>query len=334
MSKEQLVQSFTSIEKKDEESDTYKVISVDGLQHKLGKSSEEFPVFFVKVDESNWTPANVVREFLIVEYNKLCRFCSDDSQTEDEDKYVVIMLRSKEQTLQESFIEIVNLMLHKLQPVPTNKELATEVEKLITIFSALSKEPIKKMQGLWGELLLIERSRYPETLIGAWHSSPTAKYDFTLGRDKIEVKTTSSENRIHHFSLDQLNPSDNSRLLIASICVRESGNGNGGLTVGELFHKICEKVKGANEQIHLYEIMAKTIGKDISKLNNISFDYVEACDSVKMFLAEDVPHIDKATIPPMVSDVKFTSNLTNIQDIHETDKVGEYKKSDLFAGVL
>ena len=64
--------------------------------------------------------------------------------------------------------------------------------------------------------------------IRSYYDSPAAKYDFTLGRDKIEVKSTSSEERIHHFSLDQLNPSPNSRLLIASVIVRESGQGNGG----------------------------------------------------------------------------------------------------------
>lgn len=102
--------------------------------------------------------------------------------------YAIITLRSVEWALQSSFIDIVVLMLQKLQPVPSRKTLSVEVEKLITIFSALVNPPVKKIQGLWGELLVIEQSDYPEILINAWHSSPTAKYDFTMGRDKIEVK--------------------------------------------------------------------------------------------------------------------------------------------------
>lgn len=155
--------------------------------------------------------------------------------------YAIITLRSPEWALQSSFIDIVVLMLQKIQPVPSRKTLSVEVEKLITIFSALVTPPVKKMQGLWGELLVIEQSKYPETLVNAWHSSLNAKFDFTLGRDKIEVKTTSSENRIHHFSIDQLNPSPSSRLLIASITVRESGEGNGGKSVRDLFDAIYQK---------------------------------------------------------------------------------------------
>lgn len=332
MDKEKLLQSFLSLDKTDEGSNTYNVVSLDGLHHKLGKTYEGYPMFFIKTDNSDKTPANILRDILSVRYDERCAFHTDDACVED--NYVAVLLRSTDLSLQETFVDIVYLMIKKLQPVPTNTELATEVEKLITIFSALTKEPVKKIQGLWGELFLIERSLFPETLIDAWHSSPTAKYDFTLGRDKIEVKTTSSENRVHHFSLDQLNPSANSRLLIASICVRESGRGNGGMTIKELLDSINAKVVSVNEQIRLLEIMAKTIGKDYSKMNNISFDYTEALDSLRFYRPQDVPHIDKCNIPAAVSEVKFTSDLTDVPDILSSNMIDEFKNSDLFISTL
>lgn len=101
-----------------------------------------------------------------------------------EKSYAIITLRSVEWALQSSFIDIVVLMLQKLQPVPLCKTLSVEVEKLITIFSALVNPPVKKIQGLWGELLVIEQSDYPEILINAWHSSPTAKFDFTMAETR------------------------------------------------------------------------------------------------------------------------------------------------------
>ena len=128
---------------------------------------------------------------------------------------------------------------------------------------------------------MIEHSLDPETVINAWHELPNSKYDFTLGRDKVEVKSTSGEERKHHFSLDQLNPSSNSRLLIASVIVRESGHGNGGMSVRELYDKICERVPSIDARMHMYQVIVETIGADVHKLENVYFDYVESSDTLK-----------------------------------------------------
>lgn len=312
--------------------DSYKVISIPGFQHKLGKSDEGFPKFFICVNESTSQVKNIIRELLTVEYNQKCRVESENGLTEN--TYAIITLRSPEWILQSSFIDIVLLMLNKMQNLPSRKELAVEVENLITIFSAMQNPPIKRMQGLWGELLVIESSKYPEQLVNAWHGSPNAKYDFTLGRDKIEVKTTSSENRIHKFSLDQLNPSPNSRLLIASITVRESGQGNGGKSVRDLFDSIYSKVTGSHERLHLYEVMAETIGRDISKLDTVFFDYTDAVDSLQYFRAQDIPHVDKKNVPAGVTEVKFSSDLTDVPTAFSIECADDYKTSPLFKCIM
>ena len=312
--------------------ESYKVISLPGLQHKLGKSDEGFPKFFICVNESTSQVRNVVRELLTVEYNQKCRVESDSGFIEN--TYAIITLRSPEWILQSSFIDIVLLMLNKMQTLPSRKELAVEVENLITIFSAMEKTPVKKMQGLWGELLVIERSKYPELLVNAWHNSPNAKFDFTLGRDKIEVKTTSSESRIHKFSLDQLNPSPNSRLLIASITVRESGQGNGGKSVRNLFDSIYAKITGCKERLHLYEVMAETIGRDISKLDSVFFDYIGAVDSLCYYRAHDIPRIDKKNVPMGVTEVKFSSNLTDVPTAFSLECAKDLKNSPLFKSIM
>ncbi len=311
--------------------DSYRVLSLAGLPHKLGKSAEGYPMFFVCVNETASQVKNITRELLSVEYSQLCRLSSEDGDVEK--SYTIITLRSPEWTLQSSFIDIVVLMLQKIQPVPSRKTLSVEVENLITIFSALVKNPVKEMQGLWGELLVIERSKYPETLINAWHSSPKAKFDFTLGRDKIEVKTTSSENRVHRFSIDQLNPSPNSRLLIASITVRESGQENGGKSVKDLFDAICQKV-GVQERFLLHKIVAETVGNDIGKLDAVYFDYVEATDSLAYFCAKDIPHIKKSDVPAGVTEVKFASSLDGLPQAFSPERKGEYKESLLFKSIM
>ena len=311
--------------------DTYKVLSIPGLQHKLGKSVEGYPMFFVCANESTYQSPDIIREMLSVEFNRLCQLSTYDGITER--AYAIITLHSLEWMLQSTFIDVFMLMLQQMQSLPSRKELAVEVENLITIFSALQNPPMKKMQGLWGELLVIDKSKYPEVLINAWNSYPNAKFDFTMGRDKIEVKTTSTENRAHHFSLDQLNPSPNSRLLIASIIVRESGKGNGGMSVRNLYDQIVGKVTGAKERLDLYRIMAETVGKDITKLDSVYFDYTAASDSLLYYRAQDIPRIKKNDVPAGVTDVKFTSSLTDVIDVFSLDCASDYRVSPLFKSI-
>ena len=190
--------------------------------------------------------------------------------------------------------------------------------------------PRKKIQGLWTELLVIERSYMPEILIKAWHESPTAKYDFTMGRDKIEVKSTSGETRIHHFSLDQLYPSSNSRVLVASAIVRESAQGKDGLSVRDLYDKICNKINSVDARMHMMKVIAETIGTDMHRLNEVFFDYVEACDSLRYYNAKDVPGVDKNGVHPGVTGVGFNSDLSGVSDIQSDESDFKRGESPLY----
>lgn len=308
------------------------VIDIPSLPHKLGMTSEGFPVFFIVTNTTPFNAQNIEREMLSVQYDMPCTLISDDD--EQNNAYSIITLRASEFSLQSYFIEIFLMMLGKIPAIPSKRELAIEVENLISIFSALSKPPRKKVQGLWAELLVIERSLHPETLISAWHSQANAKYDFTMGRDKIEVKSTSGEERIHHFSLDQLNPSPNSRLLIASVIVRESAQGSGGMSVRDIYNKICTKVSANNARLRLYSIMAECIGSDLTKIDSIFFDYVEASDTLAFYDANQVPHVEKNSIQPFVSDVSFSSNLTHLIDISNQQSTFDRSNSPLFKSLF
>lgn len=246
------------------------------------------------------------------------------------EQYPVITLRSVDRTLQEDFFDIVIMMFGRMSEIPSKREIAIEVENLISIFSAMTCPPRKKIQGLWTELLVIERSYIPETLIKAWHESPTAKYDFTMGRDKVEVKSTSSETRIHHFSLDQLCPSAHSRVVVASAIVRESAQGKDGLSVRDLYDKICNRVNSVDARMHMMKVIAETIGTDMHRLNEIFFDYVEACDTLRYYDSNDVPGVDKDGVHPGVTSVGFNSDLSGVLDIQSPDSDFKRGESPLY----
>ena len=325
MQNKELYEQFKTLVKDKADSKSFAVIPISNTNHNLGVSNEGYPKFFVCTNDAVSTTPNTTLDILTVEYNLACTFV-DDNDVKASHHYTVITLRSTDRILQEDFFDIVLMIFSRMPEIPSKREIAIEVENIISIFSAMTCPPRKKIQGLWTELLVIERSYMPETLIKAWHESPIAKYDFTMGRDKVEVKSTSCDTRIHHFSLDQLNPSVHSRVLIASAIVRESAQGKDGLSVRDLYNKICNKVNSVDAQMHMMKVIAESIGSDIHRLNEVFFDYVEASDTLRFFDCKDIPGVDKTGVHPGVTSVGFNSDLSGAIDIQSLNS--EFKRDD------
>ena len=298
------------------EENRYRVVSLPEMPHKIGCSEQGYPKFFVVTSDHSSMLHNLNAELLSVEYDMVCNIIEDDKCI-DSERFTIITLRSENEQLQSMFVDVFYMMLSLLPQKPTNLAIAAKIEQLLSIFSKIKKKPLRKLQGLWAELLIIEQSKDPVTMARAWHSQPEAKYDFTMGQDKLEVKSTSGENRIHRFSLDQLNPSDSSRLLIASVITRESAKDQNGLSVYDLYDSISLKIKDDKTKIHVYDVMVDTLGSDFNVARRRFFDYSEACDRLAFFDHKDIPKILKEHIPPLVTEVKFSAGLSHLTDIRE-----------------
>lgn len=309
-----IIESFCDACNTFTDGEKYSVLSIEGMKHKVGKSSEGYPKVFVVTKPTKANIHNMNAELISAEYNIECTLVDDNNELTDS-VFSIITLRSTDENLRKIFFDVFTMMLVSLSEVPTDMDLAMKIEGLLAIFAALRRKPIHKIQGLWAEMLVIEQSKQPELIAKAWHNSPGSKYDFTKGADKVEVKSTSSEDRIHKFSLDQLNPTESSNLLIASVIVRESAKDDNGLSVNDLYGKICKRISDIDIRMHIYTIITNTLGDEFEKAESIFFDYVSAKDSLKYFDYKDVPKISKENIPPFVSEVKFSANLSHIEDV-------------------
>jgi Putative PD-(D/E)XK family member, (DUF4420) len=296
-------------------SDGFVIASLPAVKnHKIGVSAEELPMFFIKCDEANATKLlDYNLEFIAIQFNRECRLISNGNQSA-KGFYTVISLKTDSIDLQEYFLEIVFLIVKNLPPLPTLKELKFEVEKLINLFSQFSKPPQKTIQGLWAELLVIEQAKQPDYLIKAWHNETTDKFDFNDGIDKIEVKSTMKSKRVHSFSIEQLNPNKNSNLLIASVFTTETGTGT---SIFDLLELIGKKIKDKNLFFRLNEITAKTLGKEFEKTFDVFFDYQLAADSLEFYESNLIPKIDIATIPKQLSNIRFDSDLSEIEPLKQ-----------------
>lgn len=283
------------------------------IHHKIGISNEGFPLFFVKCNnEAKSIDINL--ELISVLFSQECNI--KEKENNSIDIYTIVLLKTLNNDLQQYFTDVFSIILQQLKPIPTERDLYREVRKVIDLFSSIAKPPVKSIQGLWAELLVIEKAINPEYLINAWHISPSDKYDFNDGKDKLEVKSTSKSKRIHRFSIEQLNNNPGSALLIASAFVIETGTGK---SILNLRDDIVSKIGNINIQLKLNEIIFKTIGNEYEKLGEIFFDYQLASDSLSFFEVIDIPRIHISTIPFQVSNVTFDSDLTSIPTVLEKE---------------
>jgi len=301
--------------------DSFVIASLPSMKnHKIGITQNGQPIFFIKCDNTTKSKTlDTNLEFISVQFNRQCQLINQNKKTE-EGIYTIILLKTDIEYLQEYFLKIVFVLIRNLADKPLLKDLKIEIDKLINLFSKFTKPPLKTIQGLWAELLIIEQSKNPDYLIQSWHSSSSDKYDFNDGIDKIEVKSTLKSQRIHNFSIEQLTPNKNSQLLIASIFTIETGTGT---NVSDLIEKIVNRIKDKNLSFKLNELAALTLGKDFEKSFDVFFDYQFALDSIQFYQSSDIPTIQQNNIPSNIMNVRFDCDLSNLKN---WDKKGNKSK--------
>jgi hypothetical protein len=305
---------FQNLKKQSSVNDeSFLVSSIPSIEnHKIGISKIEQPMFFIKcADSANIKSLDSNLEFISVQFNRKCFLKTSENEI-TEDFYSIISLKTDSFDLQKYFLEIAYLFIKRLSDKPSLKDLKIEVDTLINLFSKFSNPPIKTIQGLWAELLIVEQSSNPDYLIRSWHISKSDKFDFNDGSDKLEIKSTSKSRRIHNFSIEQLNPNENSNLIIASIFTIETGVGK---NIFGLVESIEAKIKDKELCFRVNEIIVQTLGKDFEKSYDVFYDYQLAVDSIKYYYSEVVPTINSQDIPSKLSNIRFDCDISDIPDV-------------------
>lgn len=308
---ESLFQRFLTLKNSENTiSEAYKVLNISQKNnHKLGYTEEGFPVIFIECSDIRKT-SDIRLQLVEVFFNRECSLYSTKELVESK-TYCLVILKSLQNNMVSYFLEVFSLVLERLPPYPSTMELSKEIATLVRLFMNLPSFSLETLQGLWAEMLVIEQSSNPDYLINSWHVSTMDKYDFNDGKDKIEVKSTLKSDRLHQFALEQLNPNENSELIIASIQMVKTGIGH---SIFELEKSIISKLKQNDSVVKLKEMILKTLGIKIEDASNVYYDYSLAVDSLKFYDYRDIPSINVKDIPQNVSGVHFISNLSNVSE--------------------
>jgi hypothetical protein len=178
---------------------------------------------------------------------------------------------------------------------------------LVNLFSGLTLPSTRSVVGLWGELFVILNSRDPAKSVLAWHTDPNELYDFVDGNQTIEVKTTTSRTRCHHFRLEQLQSSASSRGFVVSVMVQPAAEG---FSIRDLVDRIVVRLSGHVGLCHRLEsIVAASLGENWQDATTSRFAVLPTCLAPAMFYAANVPRV-ALPLPAEVSRVQFEVDLS------------------------
>jgi hypothetical protein len=181
---------------------------------------------------------------------------------------------------------------------------------------ALEEPPRKEVLGLWGLLFIASAAAAPNIAVAAWHREPSERYDFVMGQERIEVKSSTGRIRRHRFALAQLQPPEGTTLCIASVLAEPS---SGGTSLRDLLQRLRARLSRHPDLLFRMEvIVARTLGQALAASLDEAFDEQLAGESLAFYPVMSIPKPTEA-MPHAVSDVRFTADLTDVAPLPRGD---------------
>ena len=223
--------------------------------------------------------------------------------------FTVIRCRSLDSETVQYFLFVCEAVVPAIGATPGLRQVASAVHRLAAIFQRAENPPARPVNGLFGELHLIWRSRNPAKAVAAWRLDDTARFDFSDGNIRLDVKATGGRLRTHTFSYEQCNPPHGTVAIAASLFVERAP---GGVSLRFLLESIMAKTAGHSDlALKLHEVVAGTLGTSMNEALTITFDAKLADSSLKFFNLSEVPAL-RGALPGGVSDVHFRSDLSDL----------------------
>lgn len=275
--------------------------------HRLAKDASGSPCLLIRQLPQGKGSAPIRLENLLISFDVPCTV-THPGRKQERDTFTIVRCTALNPALFSHFLKILSPMIAALGPTPTRAAVRSAISGLVELFQALAAPAKKTIQGVWAELLLIRLASDPHAMAAAWHRDPLERFDFSAGRQRIEVKSSSLRRRAHHFSLAQLTPPQGTQVLVASLFVERSG---GGASVQSLFESVRELLASSAElTAHLDATFYRSLGSGWEEAMSEAFDWELAKESLAFFDTDRIPTV-AIPIPPSVSEVRFCSDLSS-----------------------
>jgi hypothetical protein len=218
-----------------------------------------------------------------------------------------IICTNQERDVVAYFASIMESLIPFLGESPSTEKVAETVRQLVDLFQKLRSPARRSLLGLAGELNVLEAATDTAVAVRSWRSDAEERFDFGVGRLRLDVKASSNRQRVHEISFEQANPPNGTTGIIASIWIEAMA---GGVSLSELLSSIERRIEDKPTEImRLRTIVANTLGDALPQAMGWSFDKKLADSSLNYFDATTIPAI-RPPLPPSVSSARFVSDLS------------------------
>jgi Putative PD-(D/E)XK family member, (DUF4420) len=325
-----LLQAFGELGTIDGPEDTYVAKPVrDWPCYRIAKDSAGNAALLVATQpDEGHSPAPIELRNLSFRPNCSCRVVSE-GRPKTTETLAVLKCVSDEGSIRQYFLRSLSGILVGLAPNgPSVLELSSAVSKLSELFRSIEEPPQATLQGLWSELFLIAEASDIALAADAWHSEPRALHDFSLGEERIEVKSTTSSRRVHEFLLDQLLPPVGTEVVVASFVLQESVSG---LSIEDLWRQIAADGGLSDELVQrMLRVISLSLGRDWRDARRVSFDRDAALRQLRFYDASVLPKVGRPAFVE-ISDIRFRCDLSDIAPISRSRLA---KRGLLFSGII
>ena len=275
----------------------------------FGKDPDGNIIFLIKplLMQTTQNAISSIGKYLDISFNTTCEFKIQEKSHVGE--FTLLTLKTQEVLMNRIFVSLCEDLIELICDEPSYDRVIEVVNGLKELFVNFLRPSTNTEIGLWGELFVISQAQNIENAIDSWHLDPYDTFDFNDGHKKMEVKTTTNNERVHSISLNQILKSIESNSLICSIMTSKIDLG---LTVLDLKEKISETLDSNYKKIINTKVTISA-GDQWNHFTN-KYDFSTAKNSMRFFNADCIPKIDQNSIGPNISNVKFSVNLETVPD--------------------
>ena len=207
----------------------------------------------------------------------------------------------------ETFLLLAEAFLARLEAGGLDRHALTSFfRSMVRLFEVTPAKDLQaERRGLWGELFIMSRLRGFRFWAPFWHSEVTRRFDFSSGRNRIEVKITTRPERMHHFSHRQIYAIEGEEIVVASIVATEDDSG---LSLRQLIEDCRGALLGTPDYLKL-EKAVRRAGMESSTEPGPVIGAAEAEESLAWFRSRDVPHF-RVPEPSGVTETRYRVDLS------------------------
>lgn len=285
--------------------------------HFFGIDAENCLCLILQTEFDSKPAINQKRRFLKVYYYEDLSIKIDDQEFSD--KFCIIKCKANNHMVNDYFKVFGKKIALDFKYSIKFMDINQRLDLVAKLFETEKNKRSIKQIGLWGELICIYIAKDKKLMINSWHADPKDKWDFVKSNDILEVKTYSGSKREHHFRYEQLNPSQKSNLIVASLyCINQTS----GDTVFDLKRNILESIDDINLSEKFTNTFIKQLGIDFLEEDAHEYSLEQSINEMRLISSDDVPKIhDKAMIDEGVSNITFISNLEFTSECAESSNV-------------